>query len=438
MKNIIKFLSMSALVLAGANTFAAQWQTVDQAGMEVHLYKPDTQPALNGKRALMISLHGCAVNTNGAQWMQDYANWQDTADKYGMIIALPAAPDGGAYGSNCWDWKPTEQTKDSNYNKNIFELVDTLKGDSGLNIDSHQVYITGLSSGGGQALIAGCLAPDVFAGVGLSAAPPVGNGEINNYDVKLIAQACKDYAGDKVYHFGNQIVSVITGSEDDMVPSETQESIALAMQDIYLEMTPIDNASSKLNIENESFPQDWGWTWNDGYDERVVYTKVEGMGHAWAAGGGEGNEWADTSHINYPAHVTEWFFNNNTHTGFCNDSCKITHKITVTSETDGKTAKIFGYVRGLDSELAGAAVTIQLLDTVTQEIQTHKTNIFGDYEFEIEISDLQAGDYEATVITFDGTKQSTGVIRIDDDTSDFDFAKWWQEIMSKWFGGYWS
>ncbi len=430
-------MALASLAFIGSNALAAEWQVVENAGMEVRLYKPDSEPLVNDKRALMISLHGCAANMNGAQWMQEKANWKPTAEKYGMVVALPAAPNGGAYGYNCWDWKPTDHTRNNYYNKNVLELVENLMTNQELNIDPDQVYISGLSSGAGQALILGCLAPDVFAGMGLSAAPPVGNGNIQNYDFELIASTCVEYAGESAEYFDSQITSILIGSKDDTVPPATQQAIAAAMVDIY---------QAEEETESLSFPGEWSQAWVDGDNERVVFTEVEGMLHAWAAGGGEGDDWADTTRINYPAHLTEWLFNNNSRTGYCENGCNITDKITVTSEVNGTTAEIFGYIRSLagalDCEVNAPGdcyrdATIELLDTETLQTKVHTFPLEG-HDFDVEISGLEPGDYEATVISPDGTWQNTGVIRIDDKDDTFDFMAWFRELMAKWsLGGSW-
>ena len=435
MNKIGSIVLASTLLISGAAA-AAEWQVVDEAGMEVHIYKPDSDPVVNEKRALMISLHGCTADkeTNGAQWMQDFGNWQPTADKYGMVVALPAVPDGGAYGYNCWDWQPTDHARNNYYNKYVLKLVDALKVNEDLNIDPDQVYITGFSSGAGQALILGCLAPDIFAGMGLSCSAPLGTNDISNYDAELIKSTCLDYAGENISYFDEQVASIIIGSNDGQVPTSTQETIAAAMADIY---------QANNEVDSLSFPPEWGSAWEDGEYERVVFTEVPEMTHAWAAGGGEGDDWHDITHINYPAHVTEWFFNNNKRTGYCEDECEITDKVTAASEVDGTTVKIFGYVRGQNEDMDCGVdtdcleiATIQLLDTETDTTKTYTTEIYGT-SFELEISDLEAGDYEATVIAPDGTRQKTGVIRIDNNKG-FDFMAWLRELIANWsWGGSW-
>src|SRR5471032_1164093 len=56
----------------------------------------------------------------------------------------------------------------------LLDLVSRFVNDPQYAIDPKQVYVTGLSSGGGETMVLGCLAPDIFAGVGINAGPPPG------------------------------------------------------------------------------------------------------------------------------------------------------------------------------------------------------------------------------------------------------------------------
>jgi poly(3-hydroxybutyrate) depolymerase len=55
----------------------------------------------------------------------------------------------------------------------IINLTQTLLGRPTLNIDSTQVYIVGLSSGGALSLLLGCEAPDLFRRRGAIVGPSV-------------------------------------------------------------------------------------------------------------------------------------------------------------------------------------------------------------------------------------------------------------------------
>ena len=87
-------------------------------------------------------------------------------------------------------------------------------------IDPNQVYVTGLSSGGAMALLAGCKAPDVFAGVGAIEGPSVGSNQDHAFNnppsgnVDHALAKCKDLAGVKSEAFSTQITSVGYGDLD--------------------------------------------------------------------------------------------------------------------------------------------------------------------------------------------------------------------------------
>ncbi|MDO9194436.1 MAG: poly(3-hydroxybutyrate) depolymerase PhaZ, partial [Undibacterium sp.] len=57
-----------------------------------------------------------------------------------------------------------------------------------------------------------------------------------------------------------------------------------------------------------------GESWKDAAGKtRVSYVQATGMGHAWpaGAGGSGGGTYVDYTHVNYPAYVTRFFFDNN-------------------------------------------------------------------------------------------------------------------------------
>jgi poly(3-hydroxybutyrate) depolymerase len=230
------FLSITLQVIMtsaflNAKAWAGSWQTIQAGGMSVELYVPTSSPKLEDKRALMISLHGCA-QTNAV--LRDYGNWSDTADKYGMVVALPAVPDGGKI-AGCWDYYGRTwpflpplppHTRNSRDNDNLLALVETLQAEVSLNIDPAQTYITGLSSGGAQAMVVGCLAPEIFAGMGINAGPTIGTGshEINPPDdislpinLKEAKAFCEGLAENHTPAFATQLASVIYGSDDRIV-----------------------------------------------------------------------------------------------------------------------------------------------------------------------------------------------------------------------------
>lgn len=284
LKQMTLTIGLCAAALAASFTaHAGSWKTENISGMNVHIYTPTTNPARNNKRALMISLHGC-VQTNTD--MKNGGNWKATADKYGMVVALPGAPNGGVI-AGCWDYYETNHTRSNRHNDNLIGLANTLKNRGSLNIDSKQVYISGLSSGGAQTMVMGCLAPDIFAGLGINAGPTVGtkSSQISSVSTNLntAKSVCNNFAGSRKSHFSTQITSVIYGTSDYTVA----QGYSSLNRDV---MKAVGN------------PKTW-------------LKSVSGMGHAWPAGGGPGGSYIDNSRYNYPNGLTDWLCKNNARAG---------------------------------------------------------------------------------------------------------------------------
>lgn len=129
-----------------ARAASGAWTTETIAGMSVRVYTPATPPALESGRALMISLHGCQQK---AQDLQQDGNWTDVADEYGMVVALPDAPNGGVY-LGCWDYYDTSHssTNPSRHDDNVLALAQTLQSRGSLAIDPDQTYVALRTFGG--------------------------------------------------------------------------------------------------------------------------------------------------------------------------------------------------------------------------------------------------------------------------------------------------
>ncbi|THB69094.1 MAG: hypothetical protein D6B27_01060, partial [Gammaproteobacteria bacterium] len=179
---------------------------------------------------------------------------------------------------------------------------------SSLNIDPAQVYITGLSSGGGETMVMGCLAPDIFAGMGINAGPTIGTTSGQIYSVSTNESAavslCKQFAGSNTGDFNTQLTSVIHGTADGMVATGYADMDAKVMANIY--------GASQDSGTNSIAGGGTETTYSDSIGVRVSKIMVSGMSHAWPAGdGGSGGSYIDHSHVNYPEVVTKFFFENN-------------------------------------------------------------------------------------------------------------------------------
>lgn len=308
-KKLLKFYTFFFLpIIFSSASFAGSWsQENGLAGMDsVHIYTPTTTPALNGKRALMINLHGCY---QGNTDFKNNGGWVPTADQFGMVVAIPDVPGQGALFASCWDYYGSSHSRTNKHNDNIINLAQTLIGRSNLNIDADQVYVTGFSSGGGQVNVIACLAPDIFAGAGAVAGPSVTTGSNDadppfGFNPNSAANTCRSLAGSNASHLDTQVYNTTHGTADSVIGFGYNAHNADVMKNVY---------SANSQSSSSSVPS--GGTeviWSDSQgNERVSRISVSGMDHDWpsANGGGFGN--FTNTKIDFPNHVTQWFFDNN-------------------------------------------------------------------------------------------------------------------------------
>ncbi|MFL0798160.1 MAG: PHB depolymerase family esterase [Cellvibrionaceae bacterium] len=324
---------VSAPLLVGAlmtsSLADAAWQNngneYDIGGLDTFLYVPTTVPALNNKRALMISMHGCSQPNND---FYQGAGWPPVADQYGMVVALPQASGEGLYGSllKCWNFHVgMNMSRNSSDAKYLLDLVDELLADSSLNIDPNQVYITGLSSGAGMTNTIGCLAPDVFAGVGVNAGPAPGSGgtdlSIPGISVSQGESNCETLSNkngaNAQSHLYTQLHNQVHGTSDGSVsPNHAHRNADIAVA-VYDDDTSITQCGTGTIPGAQSGNHGDLTEWCDIQGPRVSKILVNGMGHAWPAGNNSsgGGNYIDHAHINYPEWIAAWFFANNRRVG---------------------------------------------------------------------------------------------------------------------------
>lgn len=238
----------------------------------------------------MLVLHGC---TQQATSLRSDGNLEPAAEAYGIVMALPQVPNGGVI-AGCWDYYGTVHTRSNKHNGAILQIVSGLKGDAALGIDEDQVYIAGLSSGAGQAAVSGCLAPDVFAGVGINAGPMVSTASTQVAQVAgTTAQgvsACQTFAGSQSAHFATQLASVIQGTMDFIVAQGYAQRNADVLRTIYGDGTPLAGTTLDVSQLPGHQPAGTGSVYSDAEGPRVQLVMVTGMGHAFPAGSGDGFE----------------------------------------------------------------------------------------------------------------------------------------------------
>ncbi len=318
-------LAASAIIYSG-HSDAGQWRNngneTNIGGLSTFVYEPTSAPASGDKRALMVSLHGCAQPNDD---FKQGAGWAPVADEYGMVIALPQASGEGSYGwMGCWNFHTgTSASRTSSDQKYLLDMVAALLADTSLNIDPDQVYLTGLSSGAGITNQMGCLAPDIFAGVGVNAGPApgsTGSSSDLNYPSISVSQGkanCENYANKQGYnnqsHLYDQIYNTVHGTTDGTVAPEHAHRNADIAVAVYNADTGISQCETGTIPGASSGNHGDLTVWCDATGPRVSKIMVNGMGHAWPAGNNStgGGSYIDHAHINYPQWITAWFFANN-------------------------------------------------------------------------------------------------------------------------------
>jgi poly(3-hydroxybutyrate) depolymerase len=304
----------SGIVLAAAlvpTTAAAAWESKNAGGMDTRVYTPASTSKIGDGRALMIVLHGC---TQTADQLRDNGNFEPAAEEFGVVVAVPNVPNGGVV-AGCWDYYGPTHSRATRHDAPLIALAEELRDDAAYDIDAAQVYLVGFSAGGGQALVTGCLAPEIFGGVAATAGPAVGT-TINEIigastTAQQAATVCETLAGANAGEFSTQLAVTFTDTLDSTVDQDyaqiNADMFALlyaggpeAMETKTLDVTALEGA----------MPQGTGSIYADDMVDRVATIHSSGVGHNWPAGSGEGAPplaFVSGTGVNFSWFVAEFF-----------------------------------------------------------------------------------------------------------------------------------
>ncbi|MEZ4451563.1 MAG: PHB depolymerase family esterase [Nannocystaceae bacterium] len=301
-----------AAIVAGAPGLAhAGWETRTVAGVETEVYAPASLSPVGDGRGLLIVLHGC---TQTAKQIASLANLQAGAEAFGVVMAVPQVPGGGVY-AGCWDYYGTAHDRMSRHDDDLLGLASELGADPALKIDPDQVYVAGLSSGGGEALVLGCLAPDVFAGIGLAASPGLGTEVFEFSSVSTTAAEaaalCETFAGAAAPRFADQLTVVYNGSMDFTV-AQGYAPLNVETMSIRYGGGLTESALDVASLAGYE-PAGEGTIWSDGEGPRIARILGQGGGHAWPAGTGPGaaQSFVEPKGVDLGAFMAEFFTENN-------------------------------------------------------------------------------------------------------------------------------
>lgn len=382
------FISLILPALGNAGT----WQKESIEGLSVMIFKPTNVAKVGTGRALMVHLHGCAqsqsdIATNG--------NWEEVAEEFGMIVVAPQVPNGGKY-FGCWDYYGASHSRDNRDNRPVINMVKRLIDTPTLGIDANQVYVTGLSSGGGEAFVLGCLAPNLFAGMGLNAAPTVGTdtGEISMPQTtpERAATVCKNLAGSNLEFLQTQLTSIIYGDNDGIVKPTHNTTNAKTMSIIYGATHEESLDLTKLKGNNLKGS---GTLISDDDGVRISIIQNSGLAHNWPSGKNNGNFISKNS-IDYPRYLTTFLFENNRRLSHNARPEIMIDKFEVSSEK--KTISITGLTKDKDGTIQSLVVEIR---SSSQESSTEEIDVANDGSFGITKELLIEGHFMITITATD-------------------------------------
>ncbi len=286
----------------------AEWSSLSAGGASGQLYAPASMSPIGEGRALMVVLHGCAQT---ALDLRSGANLEPAAEDFGVVMAVPDVPGGGVI-AGCWDYYGASHAADAGHPAAVLSVVDALLGDAALQIDPQQVYVVGFSSGGGEALVLGCVAPEVFAGVGLVAAPGLGTEatEIGTVSTTgaAAAEVCLSLAGSGADALSGQVAFTFADAADTTVapgynPVNTQmfgTALSDGLEAMMEETSDVSGAALT--------------TYADEQGVRVgQLDSSAGLGHVWPSGSGEspGSPFISAAGPSMAAFATEFFAEHN-------------------------------------------------------------------------------------------------------------------------------
>jgi poly(hydroxyalkanoate) depolymerase family esterase len=245
---------------------------------------------------LLVMLHGCM------QTPLDFAagtGMDQLADQHNFIVVYPQQA--ALYNSAlCWNWyNPANQVRNSGEPAIIAGIVQEIEQDTAhWTIDTHRVYVEGISAGGALSVTLGAVYPDIFAAIGVhagceyqAATTPLGYVQVSRQggpapvrQGQLAYVAMGNFARivpTIVFHGTNDpIINVVNG---DQVVQQWMQTNHLASRGTYaVDFTHPSSATPGQVAGGHAYTV---FAWNDRSGNEIQeYWKIDAMGHAWSGG----------------------------------------------------------------------------------------------------------------------------------------------------------
>jgi poly(hydroxyalkanoate) depolymerase family esterase len=249
---------------------------------------------------MIVMLHGCT------QTPADFAagtQMDQLADQKQFIVVYPQET--STYGQEaCWNWfNPADQSRGNGEPAIIAGMVQTVEQNTAQwTIDSHRVYVAGLSSGAAMSVILGATYPDIFAAIGVQSGLEYKAAISSNDANTALRQGGPDpmQQGQVAYNAMGSTARVVPtiilhGASDYLVyPINGTQVVQQWMQTDHLASNNTYNASFNSPTSTTNGQVSGGhsytvYTWNDSHGNEVQeYWVINGMGHAWSGGSSSG------------------------------------------------------------------------------------------------------------------------------------------------------
>jgi poly(hydroxyalkanoate) depolymerase family esterase len=250
-------------------------------------YKLYIPSSYNGSSAmpLVVVLHGCTQDPDN---VARGTRFNQAAEESKVLVAYPEQP-AAANGLKCWNWfDVAHQKRDQGEPALIAGITRQVMKD--MKVDSHRVYIVGLSAGGAMALTVSYAYPEIFAAAGVHSGIAYGIATSTPEAIRRMgigAGDSADYAGVVTRAMGanNPIPTIVfQGKSDKTVNPANADNIVTQLSTGF--------AQSQLSVKSESS----GVTAQGFHFSKRVVGKpslieewsVDELGHAWSGGSKDG------------------------------------------------------------------------------------------------------------------------------------------------------
>jgi poly(hydroxyalkanoate) depolymerase family esterase len=278
---MLKKILFTTLTALSFSTFAQTgWHAVSSFGtnpgnLNMYSYVPT---GIAGKAPLVVVMHGCTQN---ATTVATQSGWNTLADRHKFFVVYPEQ-NSANNSSNCFNWfVQGDENRNQGEAYSIKQMVDYMK--AAYNIDTTQIFATGLSAGACMTNVMLACYPDIFkAGAVMAGAPyKAGSSALYGYTTAPTPQAWGDSVktGYPSYTGTYPKVAVFQGSSDFVVSPSNETEIMKQWTNVHNTDQTADASVSSFN-GNAYVTKN---TYNDNNGNEVVETyTLSGMGHAIA------------------------------------------------------------------------------------------------------------------------------------------------------------